>query len=67
MLVGHNPGMHALALGLVGEGDADDLQDLRQKFPTAGLAVIDFEEDWPHVGPGMGSLRLFMVPRRLPE
>jgi len=67
MLVGHNPGMHALALGLVGEGKADDLQALRQKFPTAGLAVIDFEEDWPQVGPGMGSLRLFMVPRRLPD
>jgi len=67
MLIGHNPGMHALALGLAGEGDADDLQTLRQKFPTAGLAVIDFEEDWPHLGPGLGSLRLFMVPRRLPE
>jgi len=67
MLIGHNPGMQGLALGLVGSGKEDEVQALRQKFPTAGLAVIDFEADWPQVAPGLGSLRLFMVPRRLPD
>jgi len=67
MLIGHNPGMHGLALGLVGSGEEDEIQALRQKFPTAGLALIDFEADWPQVAPGHGTLRLFMVPRRLPD
>ena len=67
MLVGHNPGMHALALGLTGAGDEGVLDDLRMKFPTAGLAVIDFEFSWAKIGPGLGNLRLFMVPRRLPD
>ncbi len=34
MLVGHNPGFHALAAALVGDGDPSDLQRLRQKYPT---------------------------------
>ncbi len=67
MLIGHNPGMHGLALGLAGLGEADELDALRQKFPTAGLAIIDFDESWPQVAPGLGTLRLFMVPRRLLE
>jgi phosphohistidine phosphatase len=67
MLIGHNPGMHGLALRLAGSGEEDALQALRQKFPTAGLAVIEFEEVWQQIAPGLGFLRLFMVPRRLPD
>src|SRR5262249_29231195 len=41
MIVGHNPGLHALAQQLVGdEGEAESLEALAAKFPTAGLAVI---------------------------
>ena len=67
MLIGHNPGMHALALGLVGSGDETDLAELAMKYPTAGLVVIDFDCSWPEIGAGLGALRLFMVPRRLPD
>lgn len=67
MLVGHNPGMQALAMELAGNGDASAIEAVSMKFPTAGLAVIDFDCGWADIAPGRGRLRLFMTPRRLPE
>jgi phosphohistidine phosphatase len=67
MLVGHNPGLHALALELTGKGNRKDVAALATKFPTAALAVLSFKaEKWPEIGPGAGKLELFMTPRRLP-
>ena len=43
MVVAHDPGMHQLAVELAGSGDPEHLEALATKFPTAGLAVIDFE------------------------
>lgn len=65
MLVAHNPGMHALALELSGGGDPAGLDALHRKFPTAGLAVIDFDCSWWEVAPGAGRLRVFTAPRAL--
>jgi phosphohistidine phosphatase len=65
MIVGHDPGMHVLALELAGSGADEDLQALAQKFPTAGLAVIAFKaRSWSKLGGG--RLELFMSPKRLP-
>ena len=47
MICGHNPGLHELALTLL--GDAADEQ-LRQGLPTAGLAVVDFPKSWGSIG-----------------
>jgi phosphohistidine phosphatase len=67
MIVGHDPGLHGLALELAGSGDAEEMQALAAKFPTAGLAVISFSVDeWASVGPGTGRLEVFMTPKRLP-
>jgi phosphohistidine phosphatase len=67
MIVGHNPGLHALAQQLAGTGDKDDLEVLTEKFPTGALAVIAFDVSaWPDVMPGGGRLALFMSPKRLP-
>ncbi|OAP39179.1 phosphoglycerate mutase [Sinorhizobium glycinis] len=64
LLVGHNPGMAELALLLAGEGDA--LPRLRDKFPTAGLAVIEFDAgQWSEIEPGRGRLVRFVTPRML--
>src|SRR3954451_9727604 len=53
LLVGHNPGFEDLAAELVGGGDKDALARLRTKFPTAGLAVIDFDfQRWSDVSAG---------------
>ncbi len=66
MVVGHNPGLHALALALVGRGEGGAIAGLARKFPTAGLAVIDFEApDWTAIGGGSGRLRHFAVPKQL--
>lgn len=66
MVVGHNPGMHALALGLSGDGDASGLSQLASKFPTAALAVLRFDCDgWDKVRPESGRLDAFVTPRGL--
>lgn len=66
MLVGHNPGMHALAFDLTGSGDEALIHRLGMKFPTAALATINFDGGWDSVMPGDGKLSCFMVPRELP-
>ena len=66
MMIGHNPAFHALALALAGEGNSGDLSALATKFPTAGLAVLDFEFTfWRDLEPGAGRLRKFIVPKDL--
>jgi phosphohistidine phosphatase len=66
MIVGHDPGMHTLALELAGTGTEAEMQALAEKFPTAGLAVIEFEvRSWSKVRPGDGRLALFAAPKRL--
>jgi phosphohistidine phosphatase len=68
MVVGHDPGMHGLSVELAGSGAPKPMQALAAKFPTAGLAVLDFDvDDWLKVEPGIGRLRLFMTPKRLPD
>ena len=43
LVVAHNPGLEMAARELVGDGVADARRRLDDKFPTAGLAVIDAE------------------------
>lgn len=67
MVIGHNPGVQELALELAGAGRRSDLEAIRTKFPTAGLAVLNFTATrWAEATPKTGILRLFMSPRRLP-
>ncbi len=66
MLVGHNPALAELAGLLMASGDVEARQRLIEKFPTAGLAVIDFAfDDWSKVHPNSGRLDRFVVPRTL--
>jgi phosphohistidine phosphatase len=66
LLIGHNPGFHALALQLLGSGDGEARAQLQAKFPTAALAVIDFEiERWGDLAAGRGKLERFLAPRDL--
>jgi phosphohistidine phosphatase len=66
MLIGHNPGLGRLAAGLCGTGPKKQLERLRSNFPTAALAVIDFDvEHWDQVAPGAGRLRAFVRPKDL--
>lgn len=68
LLIGHNPGLAALAVRLAGAGDAEDLERLRRKLPTAALVEIAFDVDsWGDLPTSRGELRRFVVPRALSE
>lgn len=66
LVIGHNPGLGDLAQRLVGEGPKDLRDDLREKFPTAALAVLEFDaDDWSGIAPGSGRLTRYVRPRQL--
>ncbi|MBN8986261.1 MAG: histidine phosphatase family protein, partial [Rhizobiales bacterium] len=66
MVVGHNPGLHELALMLTGSGHDDALRLLAGNLPTSGLIVIDFDiDDWGDVAFRQGKLMQFVSPKLL--
>ena len=68
MIVGHNPGMHELALALAGSGDGAARKALADNLPTSGLAVFDFEiDDWTDVAFRRGRMVLFVSPKLLKQ
>jgi|SRR5580658_1846334 phosphohistidine phosphatase len=68
MVVGHNPGMHELALALTGSGDASGRRALADNMPTSGLAILDFAiDDWADVAFRRGQLVLFVSPKVLKQ
>ncbi|MFL6817967.1 MAG: SixA phosphatase family protein [Bradyrhizobium sp.] len=68
MLVGHNPGMHELALALAGSGDSALRNALADNLPTSGLAVIDFKvNSWTEIAFRHGRLVLFVSPKLLKQ
>lgn len=71
LLVGHNPGLEQLAIALALQSqnslERTRLQKLAHKFPTAALAVLDFDiADWVDVKPGLGHLVDYLRPKDLP-
>jgi phosphohistidine phosphatase len=68
MVIGHNPGMHELALALTGSGDATGRKALAENLPTSGLAIFDFAiDDWADVAFHRGKLVLFVSPKVLKQ
>jgi phosphohistidine phosphatase len=68
MVVGHNPGMHELALALADSGDAAGRKALADNLPTSGLAVFEFAVDsWEDVAFRRGRLVQFVSPKLLKQ
>lgn len=68
LVVGHNPGLHQLAILLIAAGDVEQRERLREKLPTGGLVVIDFAVDgWDEVHHDGGRLDRFVSPRSLDD
>lgn len=68
LVIGHNPTIHVTALHLVGAADQHAARRLATKFPTAALAVIDFEDgNWQQIRPNSGRLSGFIRPRDLED
>jgi phosphohistidine phosphatase len=66
LVIGHNPGMEDLASDLAGDGDPAAMTQLRTKFPTAAIAILDLgSTEWAGLGPGAGHLTALVVPREL--
>jgi phosphohistidine phosphatase len=71
MVVGHNPGLHDLALSLVGPAAMSQANEMMRRlaegFPTGALAEFAIARPWSQLREGEGRLIRFMAPRDLPE
>ncbi|MEU0661762.1 MULTISPECIES: SixA phosphatase family protein [Streptomyces] len=63
LVIGHNPGMHAVADALTGQAEGDTLARMsRGAFPTSAFAVIGFSGSWKSVEHGVGTLLSYWAP-----
>lgn len=67
LMIGHNPGLEKLALGLSGgHGEAAAVERLDQKYPTGALAVLETTvPHWPELDTGTCRLVDFIRPKDL--
>ena len=66
MIIGHNPGLHDLALELTGDGDAAAISQLHTKFPTGALATLQLGRiRWDELAAGQAYLAALVVPTLL--
>ena len=57
LIVGHNPGLAELAVGLTAPPPEPP-----SAFPTAAVAVLALPGSWSEAGPGEATLLAFAVP-----
>jgi phosphohistidine phosphatase len=68
LLIGHNPGLHELAVQLTGSArDPQEAKRLAKKFPTGALAEFAVAGPWHDLAPGGARLVRFLAPRELPH
>jgi phosphohistidine phosphatase len=69
MIIGHNPGMHELAVTLAASGGQSGSRQAKDRlaegFPTAALAEFAIATPWRRLATGGGQLVRFLVPRDL--
>ena len=66
LLLGHNPGLQELAIGIAGPGsDQHSLSMMKEKLPTAALARFAFEGSWSELQQQSARLTEFVRPRDL--
>jgi phosphohistidine phosphatase len=71
LLVGHNPGLHELAVALVGVAGMSPANGMTRRladgYPTGALAEFAVPGPWHALGTGSGRLMRFVAPRDLAE
>lgn len=68
MVIGHNPGLHELAVQLAGTArDPADARRLAEGFPTGAMAEFVIPGAWRALAPGAAQLHRFVCPRDLPQ
>ena len=70
MLIGHNPGIEETSALLARKPETAEeranILNMREKFSTGSLAVLDFDAvSWKHVAPHLGALAAFVRPKFL--
>jgi len=66
LVIGHNPGLHELALDLAPDDDDPQRQAMAAKFPTAALAGFEIKAaHWAALRPGENRLLRFVTPAML--
>ncbi|WP_406814590.1 SixA phosphatase family protein [Mycobacterium sp. M23085] len=65
LVIGHEPTMSTLALGLGGARDTNTVaaEQISAKFPTSAIAVLTVPCAWKQLELGMATLIAFEVPR----
>lgn len=68
MVIGHNPGLHELALSLAGPAldTKPELARLADGYPTASLSEFLITSTWQKTGPGAAALQRFLLTTDLP-
>ena len=68
MIIGHNPGLHMLATGLVTSANQADMQILQERYPTGTLCVIKSKaEKWNDLQDNSAELLIFATPKSLAD
>lgn len=65
LVLGHEPTMSAVAIGLAGRDGSDGtaMQRISEKYPTSAIAVLTVTGDWKSIELGTAALIEFHVPR----
>lgn len=66
LVIGHNPGLHELALSLAGPlRPHPELRRIDEGYPTCALAEFLVAQPWRQLKTGGAALQRFLVPNRL--
>jgi phosphohistidine phosphatase len=65
MVVGHNPGLQELALGLVREAAPLVMSELQNNLPTGTLVALSLERPWSALAKQSAALEALVPPRDL--
>lgn len=66
MLIGHNPSIQDLFSATANDGEAETIERLKTKYPTAALAVLKFDvASWADIGINGGTVLDTALPRDL--
>ncbi|WP_293766759.1 histidine phosphatase family protein [Sporichthya sp.] len=63
LVIGHNPGLHYLVLGLIGSGPEALVRQAHEHLATAGLAVLEIPGTWSELAESDAKLAEYAVAR----
>jgi phosphohistidine phosphatase len=67
LVIGHNPGIHELAIGLADKSSAGFAELVSGKFPTAAYASFDIPAGWSAFGASRHQLLVYVTPKFLSD